>query len=438
MALDLSGSERASIVARTTILIVFGFVLANLLFNAVANALHAGYPYTSFLSLPDDRFADFFKLAFSYPGAPIHPASGFWRVNDLLAHHMAEVKLYEGTNVNHFHEPPVPTLFAVAARSLVSLVDPMLLFLGLLVAAFAALFATILRVAPRGRAGAAFAVAAILSYPALLAIDRGHFFSLIGASLMIAATFRTLRGKADGWTILMFAIAVNLRPNMGIVPFVLFLGKQGLSFRNAVWLGIATILLFAGTMAVVHQVYPAYSYASFLNGLGQYGMAYAGGNNGYSNGSSLYGMIRAPLGYAWWMPFVPFIVAALLLVPTVLESRQGRLRQSECLFLTLCAYVFGSHVFADYHLLAFVIPLILIAREDGPMDLSAWTIVVVSSLMLAPKNYIFGFHGNTAWSWQVIANPLTLVAASAVVLWTALRRYGIRRNEPAIEAAAAA
>jgi hypothetical protein len=149
-------------------------------------------------------------------------------------------------------------------------------------------------------------------------------------------------------------------------------------------------------------------------------------------------MIRAPLGYAWWMPFVPFIVAALLLVPTVLESRQGRLRQSECLFLTLCAYVFGSHVFADYHLLAFVIPLILIAREDGPMDLSAWTIVVVSSLMLAPKNYIFGFHGNTAWSWQVIANPLTLVAASAVVLWTALRRNGIRRNEPAIEAAAAA
>ena len=70
---------------------------------------------------------------------------------------------------------------------------------------------------------------------------------------MIASTFRTMRGEGDGWAILMFAIALNLRPNMGIVPLVLLLGKQGLSFRNAVWLGIATIAAVRRTMAVVHQ-----------------------------------------------------------------------------------------------------------------------------------------------------------------------------------------
>jgi hypothetical protein len=256
-------------------------------------------------------------------------------------------------------------------------------------------------------------------------------------SLIIAATFRTLRGKADGWTILMFAIAVNLRPNMGIVPFVLLLGKQGLTFRKAVALGAAIAALFVGTMAVAHQVYPAYSYASFLKGLGQYGMAYAGGDNGYANGSSLYGMIRAPLGYAWWMPFVPFIVAAVVLAPTILEARERRLRQSECLFLTLAAYVCGSHVFADYHLLAFVIPLVLVAREEGPMDASAWTIVLVSSLMLAPKNVVFSFHGDTAWSWQVVANPLILLAGSVAVLWTAWRRSRIASDHPQVAAAPA-
>jgi len=433
-----SRADRASIVARASLWIVLGLVLANLLFNLGAAGGGASYPYTSFLSLPGDRFADFFKLAFSYPGAPIHTAAPFWHLNDLLAHHVAEVKLYEGTNVNHFHEPPLPTLFAVTARWLMTLVDPILLFLALLVAAFGALFATVLCVAPPGRTGVAFATATILSYPALLAIDRGHLFSLICAALMIAATFRTLRGKADGWTILMFAIALNLRPNMGIVPFVLFLGRQGLSFRNAVWLGVATVLIFAGTMAVVHLAYPAYSYASFLNGLAQYGMAYAGGDNGYANGSSIYGMIRAPFGYAWWMPFVPFIVMAALLAPTILESRAGRLRQSECLFLTFCAYVFGSHVFADYHLLGFMIPLILVAREDGPMDLSAWTIAVASALMLAPKNFIFEFHGNTAWSWQVIANPLILLAASAIVLSAAWRRNAAANRRAAIEAPAVA
>ena len=438
MGVHLPRADRASLVAETSLWIVLGLVLANLLFNAVASALGAGYPYTSFLSLPGDRFADFFKLAFSYPGAPIHPAAAQWRIDDLLAHHMAEVRLYEGTNVNHFHEPPLPTLFAVTARRLMTTVDPVLLFLSLLVTAFAALFATVLRVGPSGRPGAAFAIVTILSYPALLAIDRGHFFSLICACLMVAATLRTLRGKADAWAILMFAIAVNLRPNMGVIPFVLFLGKQGLSFRGALLLGVTTAVVFAGTMAIAHQVYPAYSYASFLKGLGQYGMAYAGGDNGYANGSSFYGMIRAPLGYAWWMPFVPFIVVALLLTPTILESRQGRLRQSECLFLALSAYVFGSHVFADYHLLGFIIPLILVAREESPMDASACAILLASSLMLAPKNFIFGFHGNIAWSWQVIGNPLTLLAASAVVLWAAWRRIALASERSAIEAAAAA
>jgi len=135
---------------------------------------------------------------------------------------------------------------------------------------------------------------------------------------------------------------------------------------------------------------------------------------------------------------VPFIVMAALLAPTILESRAGRLRQSECLFLTFCAYVFGSHVFADYHLLGFMIPLILVAREDGPMDLSAWTIAVASALMLAPKNFIFEFHGNTAWSWQVIANPLILLAASAIVLSAAWRRNAAANRRATIELPAAA
>ena len=81
MGLRFSRADRASVVARTTLLIVLGLVLANLLFNAAASAFGLGYPYTSFLSQPNDRFGDFFKLAFSYPGRLIHPASSFWAVN---------------------------------------------------------------------------------------------------------------------------------------------------------------------------------------------------------------------------------------------------------------------------------------------------------------------------------------------------------------------
>jgi len=57
--------------------------------------------------------------------------------------------------------------------------------------------------------------------------------------------------------------------------------------------------------------------------------------------------------------------------------------------------------------------------------------------MLAPKNFIFGFHGDTAWSWQVVANPLTLLAASGLVLWAAWRRNAPGEGQSGIEAAAA-
>lgn len=407
-------------VAQTALIIVLGLALANLLFNAIATAADAGYPYTSFLFRPLDRFGDFFKLVFSYPGPPLHPAASFWGVDDLLARHLADVKRFEGTDVNHFHVPPIPTLLALAARGMMSLVDPVLLFLGFIIAALAALFRTVLRASPGGRTGVAFATVALLGYPTLLAIDRGHFFSLICAMLMIAATLRTLRdGRADGWAILMFAVALNIRPNAGVIPLALFLGRGGLSFRSAMLVGLASAGLFVGGLAVAHQIYPAYTFDSFLAGLRDYGKGYAGGDIGYPNGSSFYGMLRAPFGYGAWMLAPPFFVGGLLLAAAILEARQGALRPAECLFVTLCAYTLGSHVFADYHLLVFIIPLVLVAREKGSLDRSGWAIALASSLMLAPKNFVFQVHDNIAWSWQVIANPLILLAASAMVLVTA-------------------
>ena len=435
MALRFARDGRESIVVQTALVIVLGCVIANLLFNAIATAAGGGYPYTSFLFRPLDRFGDFFKMAFSYPGAPLRPAANYWGVDDLLSRHLADIKRFEGTSMNHFHMPPVSTLLGLAARWPMGWIDPVLLFLGFLAVGLAALFTTVLRLAPAGVAGAHLATVSLLSYPALLVVDRGHFFSLICACLLIAATLRTLRDRrADGWSILMFAIAVNIRPNAGIIPFALFLGGWGVSFRNAVALGVATVAVFAGALAIVHQLYAPYSFDSFLGGLHDYERANIGGAIGVENGSSLYGMLRAPFGLSPWMLAAPILVGGMLLVSAIVESRQQRLLASEAMFLVLCAYVMGTHVFADYHLLVFIIPLILVAREEDPMDRSAWAIVLASCLMLAPKNLLFVIRGNEFWSWQVIANPLILFAASARVLQQAWRRRGFSGPAPAAAA----
>jgi len=431
-------SDRNSeFVTHTAVAIVLGFAFANLLFNAGAVSAGAGYPYTSFLFRPSDRFADFFKLAFSYPGATVHSVAAYWHVDELMAHHWFDVRRFEGTDVNHFHVPPLPTLLGLVSRSLMHWIDPVALFVVFLVGGLAALFATVLRLSPAGRVGAGLATAALLSYPTILFIDRGHFFSLICGAMMIGATLRTLRdSKCDRWSILMFSIVVNIRPNAGIVPLALLLGKRGMSFKEAVALGVTATAIFWTCLWTDHAIYPAYSLDSFLTGLRDYGKVYAAGDIGYPGGSSLYGLLRALFEFGSWMYAPPILVAGLLFAPAVLESRHGRLRASECLFLVLSAYALGSHIFADYHLLIFMIPLLLLAGEEGPQDASWWAILLSSSLVLAPKNFVFVIHGNLAWSWQVVANPLILMLASATVLVSVLRRAGRVASAGAVPAAA--
>ena len=439
MAFLVTKGDRGPLfVAQTALVIVVSGILANLTFNAIATALGAGYPYSNFLFLPDDRFADFFKLSFSYPGQPVHPVADHWGVSGLLEHAWADVTKYAGTRLNHFHVPPLPTLLGLTWRSLMHWIDPVVVFLALLTAALVALFAAVERQSPPGPAAPALASAALLSYPTLSAIDRGHFFSLICAILTISATLRTIRDhRADVWSIMMFAVAVNIRPNVGVVPLVLWLGRLGLSFRAAVVLGIASVGLFGSLLAVVHGLYPAYTFESFLVGLRDYGKLYAGGELGYPTGTSIYGTLRALFGYHKWHFAPPLFIAGLLAAVAIIESRQGRLRASECVFLTLCAYALGTQIFANYHLLVFIIPLVLLAREGGIFDRSDWAVFLGSAVMLIPKNYLFAANGETLWSWQVVANPLILLIASAIVIATAFRRSSPREGSRGISPQAA-
>ena len=424
MGKEKAGEDARWSVAPIALLIVVGGVIANLLFNVLATILGAGFPYSTFVFSPDDRYGDFFKLTFSYPGAPVHPSPAHWGMSDLFAAFEAQIVAVAGTTHNHFHLPPLATLLALLWRLVMQWVDPVLLFLGLLAAGLAALFYTVVRLGPSGRSAPAFGMIAILCYPTLLLIDRGHFFSLITGTLLIAATLRILRdGKTDFWSVLMFAIALNFRPNAGIIPLALFLCRKGFSARDLLFLCAAVLGVFGASLLAAHQLYPAYDLAAFRAGLKDYAGLYI--VNGYSQayGSSLLGMLRALFGYGQLTFSLPIFVAAALFAATIIGSWRGLLQVPELVFLVLAVYVLGSQAFADYHLLVFIVPLMLLARERGVGDWSDWVILIACSFVLAPKNYIF--HPSTGiipWSWQIVANPAMLLGASAFILAHAWRR----------------
>ena len=65
----------------------------------------------------------------------------------------------------------------------------------------------------------------------------------------------------------------------------------------------------------------------------------------------------------------------------------------------------------------FMVPIILLAREEWRGSAGQWTVLLASCVMLAPKNYLFfTLPGGMAVSWQVVANPFVLLGAVVAVL----------------------
>ena len=68
--------------------------------------------------------------------------------------------------------------------------------------------------------------------------------------------------------------------------------------------------------------------------------------------------------------------------------------------------------------MVFMLPIILLAREEWRGSAGQWTVLLASAFVLAPKNYMFFEQprGGLAVSWQVVANPLVLLGATVALL----------------------
>ncbi|MFC7536566.1 hypothetical protein ACFQPG_04210 [Sphingomonas sp. GCM10030256] len=417
------GARAPDLVPRLAFALVAAAVLANLLYNLLMEHWGHAFPYNTFVHAPEDRFGDFFKMAMGYPGPTIHSAASIWHLDQLFPRWTEELERLKGSRFNHFHMLPVSTLLGLGIRGLLPLVEPLLLFLAVAGLAAAALAWTTAREAPAGPGRLFVGLLALGCYPALFAFDRGHLFSVITAVGVIGGTLRSLRmGRADAVAIALFAVAINIRPNAGVVPLALFLAGRGWRFRDMVILGCATAGLFVLGFAAAHAAYPAYTPESWRQGMSDYVGVFIVSGFGQAYNSSLYGALLAMYGPQEWTRIVPLLVGAALFGAVLLAARRRRLPDSALLFVVLAVYATTSQVFADYHLLVFLIPVVLLAREGRMTGESDWPVLLGACFVLAPKNYLFfGVDIPFPWSLQVVLNPLVMVTVSLLVILRAYR-----------------
>jgi hypothetical protein len=423
--------------ARLALAVIAAGLAANLAFVMAARMLGADFPYSSFLFLQEDRFADFFKLILTVKEPASQASIIDWPFQPHLEALRQQGIALQGTIINADHLPPLAMALALAARLTIDHFDIVLLYL-LVLAALAFAFVWSLRQNRMTRNLTAFWFATlVLSYPLIYAIDRGHVYSLICAVCVISGMLRLVaRGRPDMVVLILFAIAINVRPNLIVLPALFFCSRRIGQWRDMALLLAIAALLFAAGLLVSNAINPDYTLQSWSKGLEDIRIFRILAPHVQGLQSSL-ATIPELLGMARHESQVlSFCIAEIIGVAALVLAWKGRLTTVEMAILALAAMPIGLPDFADYHLLPFLLVPMLYAKLESTPTRGERIAFAASLFVLVPKAYIFGAPWSLApWSSQTILNPLALLIACFAILAVAVKRPAADRVEPGAQPA---
>lgn len=346
----------------------------------------------------DDRASDFLKVVLNFPGPPV--ANGPWAA--VVAKYIASPD-YKGL-IDLFHLPPLSMFTTLLARWAFAWISPVTLYLGLT----AALLLTIAYVTLRYTQDVFWAICALASYPVLMIVDRGNLYAAVASITAIAALFRR---KPDTIGALLFAVAISIRPNVLIGALPLMLWNPRFTIKTVALTGAISLASLAGA----HALYPAYTLNSFIAGLESYKTYYANTPDGGIFGSSVFGVL-----FALGVPdFLTATLIGLLPLPLAIVAWvRGKMRYEDFTFVCLSVSALMTAGFRDYHLLVFLVPLVL-ARSR--------VTIASSLLLLAPKGlWMIGYY-----TVQIFINPAIMLITSGYLVAKAFETKGAS-TEPSL------
>ena len=406
--------------------IIFLFTSLNSIFNTLLFSMGYGFPYTTFLFNPADRFADYFKGIFSYPEAAnlhIEVTSRFTELLNSYLHNNPYNGVGAALNgqLSNLHSPPLGTLLGLLNLKLMHYVNSLLLFSSIFFVGFALAYRFLSSISASKEDSIYLFLALLLSYPCLFMITRGHIYSGITSLSLLIFIVLMFQDRKKYLGLVLLAIAVNLRPNA--IIFLLALGiceSRILKKDIPIFIGLTTFI-FLTSLFFTNKIYTDYTLSNFLLGVSVYHNLYVIGNSGIAFGSSLFGPLKVIFGYSKFIEALPILIAGIIVAISWINLRNNKDSKIAFLFILCSTYVLGSAVIADYYLTVFFAPLLCIYlnqksweyQRTSPLLNTEILIVFFASLMvLCPKNYIYIKHT----SIQVLLNPLLLLVASVLII----------------------
>jgi hypothetical protein len=402
-----------------TLVVIAGFVVAVVAHYVLGIYDGREYPWSTFLFLPQDQIGG------ADPVLGVHLFGDLYAVwvqaNDGSPYF--DPSLYPSNYFPFLHVVTEP--FALAGYEVMLAV-----FLAGSVAGFAAILWRQLAIDDRVRRATVVLVLTAMSYPLLLALDRGNleillFFLLWGAIVLIE------RGRpVPAAALIGVAAAMKGAPLIFALLFVPMRAWKALLIAGAVFL----VLTFASLVPFGGNVIQ--NYEAFRDSLAAFGAAASQSTDGLQHASSIKAMLESaaielsflegvadlerPLS---WLVLVALAGAAVLL----------RLALWQRVVLLTVAMLLWQPVSYDYRLLHVLLGLLLLLGRTAPARVPG-AAVVLAALVLVPKGLPLIVDDVGSGS---VLNPLLLLALAGVVLHHALRREHARIELPLPRRAAA-
>jgi hypothetical protein len=432
-------------------LLAFFILCTNFLINIFnQHVLGLGYPHNTFLFIPEDRFADFFKII------------------DALN----IVNTWEGENpyegMFQAYALPFNTLYLFIAAKLIILTNNKYFIFGALQILLIGLHGFLCR-----KQGNSYAVLllSILTYPVIWTIDRGHFAFLVYILLFFALTERKIVTATFGVAL---ATSLKITPAIFIIP-VIFKGWFSIKKCIIAIILLLFFILLSNYISVKvlenYLVHQPFSFSEFTKMMGFYYKEDLLSFRGLAYGSSMYmpllyisyrlhflefftiyfKPVTIPLltfcilGIIFWIKnysaitkiililfflffellfvFVAlpglgfkilFAALSVLSVYSIVLSRfkvefdhfkniAGRyVAFDKIVFIISTSFILFTPVSGDYYLLIMFLPILLFPK----VKYSFWY-VIAYGVLLGAKNFIF--IKSTNISLQVFLNPLMLL-----------------------------
>jgi hypothetical protein len=389
-------------------------------------SLGFGYPRTSFFFLPQDIFADFFKFIINQNNLSQHFVTPQGEKGyPYITPHLNFSYYYQINNTT------IPFYFLISGVNAIflKLLNPYLVYFLNILIFLIIFFYQIKNFLVDQKISCIIFITSVFSYAVLTMMNRGHIFSAFTCLILIQILINCYLKKNFIQNFFLVILVFSAKPTT--LCFALYIFNYNISFSKK-FIYFFLLLILAPIFYILINEFNYFFlgniwsfYNNFENTLKMHAQSiyynlYIIGDEGLAFGSSLWGLVKISLrSFSNFNPHIwikiTFLFCSLIFLIFTLLFFLKKINISVFAYTLVSYYILVSPVSADYHLIIFFAPLLLLLKDYEISNSKDLYIVLILTIafIVSPQHYYFT---EKFIPEKTILNPLLILCANFYIL----------------------